>query len=109
MAICPDPGRVLKKLNALRKRDCSEILENDFLTAVLLVFLRPLLAAGHIATGKKNCVNSSLSFGQAALIFCLLVTTSCLPKLMILLGDDLPGKWPIRQVSFQSCKPHKKI
>ena len=32
------PGRVLKKLNAIRKGDCSEILENDFLTAEHLVF-----------------------------------------------------------------------
>ena len=32
------PGRVLKKLNAIRKRDCSEILENDFLTAEHVVF-----------------------------------------------------------------------
>ena len=32
------PGMVLKKLNAIRKRDCSEILENDFLTAEHFVF-----------------------------------------------------------------------
>ena len=34
------PGRVLKKLNAIRKRDCSDILENDFLTAGHLVFFK---------------------------------------------------------------------
>ena len=32
-------GRVLIKLiNAIRKRDCLEILENDFLTGKILVF-----------------------------------------------------------------------
>ena len=34
------PGKVLKKLNAIRKRDCSDILENDFLTAGHLVFFK---------------------------------------------------------------------
>ena len=38
----------------IKKRDCSEILENDFLTAEHLVFLRPFLAAGHIATAFFN-------------------------------------------------------
>ena len=103
------PGRVLKKLNAIRKRDCSDIPENDFLTAGHLVFFKTPPGCWAHSHREKNCVNSSLSFRQAALIFCLPVATSCLPKLMILLEDDLPGKWLIGQVSFQSCKPHKKI
>ena len=40
----------------IKKRDCSEILENDFLTAAAehLVFLGPFPAAGHIATAFFN-------------------------------------------------------
>ena len=54
----------------------------------------------------KN-LNSSLSFGQAALSFCLLRATSCLSKLVT---ENLPGPLLIGfQVSCKSYLPSKKI
>ena len=41
--------------------------------------------------GHEKKLNSSLSFGQAALIFFLPRATSCSSQLMILLQDGLPG------------------
>ena len=57
---------------------------------------------------EKN-LNFSLSFGQAAVMFYLLKTTSFTFKLMILLEDGLLGPWPIVQVFFKSYLPSKKI
>ena len=41
--------------------------------------------------GHEKKLNSSLSFGQAALIFFLARATSCSSQLVILLEDGLPG------------------
>ena len=54
--------------------------------------------------------HSSLSFGQAAVSFCLPGATSCSSyKLMISLDADLPTPLQIGQVSLKLCLPSKKI
>ena len=58
---------------------------------------------------QNRNLNSSLSFGQAALTFRLPRTISCSSWIMILLEDDLPGPLTIEQVSFKSYLPSKKI
>ena len=54
--------------------------------------------------------HSSLSFGQAAVSFCLPGATSCSSyKLIISLDVDLPTPLQIGQVSLKLCLPSKKI
>ena len=48
-----------------------------------------------------------MSFGQAALTFCL--PGACLLVLMFLLEDDLPGPLTIGQVSLRSYSPSEEI
>ena len=48
--------------------------------------------------GLEKTLNSSLSFEQATLIFCLPGATSCLSHVMILLEDELPRPLPTGQV-----------
>ena len=58
--------------------------------------------------GYKKNLNSSLSFGQAALAFCLPRVACWLSQLMTLLEDDLPRCSTLRQVIFKSYLPSKK-
>ena len=98
------PGRVLKKLNVIRKRDCSEILENDS-DCWAFSFLRPLSTAGHIARGKKitwipafplGKWNGHSNLNTETFLLFILVTT-CYHKLK---------PKPIRVPSRHSCQRH---
>ena len=59
----------------------------------------------------RKTLNSSLSFGQAALTFCWPAANSCESWEMISLRDDLPGPLSIGQVSFKlvTCPAKKKF
>ena len=49
------------------------------------------LQCGQHLTGLEKNLNSSWSFGQAVLTFCLPRATPCLSELMIFTENDLPG------------------
>ena len=56
-------------------------------------------------SGLRKNLKSRLSFGQAALKFCLARATSCSSQLMISLENDLLKPLPIGQVNLQSYLP----
>ena len=72
----------------------------------IIVLKIPLQATE--ASLVKN-FNSSVSFGQAALTFCLPKATSWLSWWIIFLEDGLPGPLPIGQVRFKSYLPNERI
>ena len=60
--------------------------------------------------GLEKGGNSSLLFGQVALLNVLLVLTeSYFALLMIYLAHDLPEHLPVRQVRMKSYFPRRKI
>ena len=73
----------------------------------LLIFFFSQLGSKEYSVHTRH---SSLSFGQAAVSFCLPGATSCSSyKLMISLDADLPTPLQIGQVSLKLCLPSKKI
>ena len=53
-----------------------------------------LSPSGQNAGLEKKNLNCSVSYGQAAVTFCLPGATSCSSKELILLEDDLPVPFP---------------
>ena len=103
------PGRVLKKLNEIRKRD--NFFRNSrkwFSDCWAFSFLRPLPTAGHIATGKKitwipafplDKWNGHSNLNTETFLLFILVTTCC---------HKLKPK-PIRVPSRHSRQRHSYI
>ena len=72
-------------------------------------WMHPICGEEHCVTSLKTTVQETV--GKAALIlnFFSPMATSCFSQLMILLEDDLPGPFPIGQVSFNSYLSSKNL
>ena len=71
--------------------------------------LQPMKINIHTSAGLEKNLNSSLSFGQAALTFCLPGATFCWSSLLIYLEDDLLRPLPMGPVNLKVTCPEENL
>ena len=71
--------------------------------------LQPMKINIHTSAGLGKNLNSNLSFGQAALTFCLPGATFCWSSLLIYLEDDLLRPLPMGPVNLKVTCPEENL